>query len=385
MSRAMSRTPIELRPRTLSGRGQDLEAENRRLEARLAELTQHAARNDSLLRKTQERELELLRAATLPQLFDRLIHGLRTSYQLDRVTLTLNDPEHEIRQLLWNDTGVLENLPEVQFVDSLATLSNDLAQLEKPWLGPFNRALHAPICRVREMGSVALIPLRRNDQLDGVLVFASSDPFRFNADLATDFLAHLGLVAALCLENAANRAKLLRSGLTDFLTGFHNRRYLNARLREELGRAQRFRQPIGCLMIDVDRFKPINDQYGHLAGDAVLREVAKRIDGQMRASDIGARFGGDEFSIVLPQGSLQDAERVAHRVLAAVRGTPIQIDETHSETVSLSIGVAVAEPTLDSRDFKLIAERLMAEADAALYRAKQAGRDCVSVSPSLVS
>jgi len=381
----MSRTPIELRPRTLSGRGQDLEAENRRLEARLAELTQHAARNDSLLRKTQERELELLRAATLPQLFDRLIHGLRTSYQLDRVTLTLNDPEHEIRQLLWNDTGVLENLPEVQFVDSLATLSNDLAQLEKPWLGPFNRALHAPICRVREMGSVALIPLRRNDQLDGVLVFASSDPFRFNADLATDFLAHLGLVAALCLENAANRAKLLRSGLTDFLTGFHNRRYLNARLREELGRAQRFRQPIGCLMIDVDRFKPINDQYGHLAGDAVLREVAKRIDGQMRASDIGARFGGDEFSIVLPQGSLQDAERVAHRVLAAVRGTPIQIDETHSETVSLSIGVAVAEPTLDSRDFKLIAERLMAEADAALYRAKQAGRDCVSVSPSLVS
>ncbi|HEY1283262.1 MAG TPA: DUF484 family protein [Steroidobacteraceae bacterium] len=385
MSKAMSRTPIELRPRTLSGRGQDLAAENRRLAARLAELTQHAARNDSLLRKTQERELELLRAATLPQLFERLIHGLRTSYQLDRVTLTLNDPEHELRQLLWNDTGVLENLPEVQFVDSLAALSNDFTQLEKPWLGPFNRTVHAQICRVREMGSVALIPLRRNDQVDGVLVFASSDPFRFNADLATDFLAHLGLVTAICLENAANRAKLLRSGLTDFLTGFHNRRYLNARLREELGRAQRFRQPIGCLMIDVDRFKPINDQYGHLAGDAVLREVAKRIDGQMRASDIGARFGGDEFSIVLPQGSLQDAERVAKRVLEAVRGTPIQIDETHSETVTLSIGVAVAEPTLDSRDFKLIAERLMADADAALYRAKQAGRNCVSVSPSVVS
>jgi diguanylate cyclase (GGDEF)-like protein len=385
MSKAMSRTPIELRPRTLSGRGQDLAAENRRLEARLAELTQHAARNDSLLRKTQERELELLRAATLPQLFERLIHGLRVSYQLDRVTLTLNDPQHELRQLLWDDTGVLENLPEVQFVDSLAGMSSDLAQLEKPWLGPFNRAVHAPICRVREMGSVALIPLRRNDEVEGVLVFASSDPFRFNADLATDFLAHLGLVTAICLENAANRAKLLRSGLTDFLTGFHNRRYLNARLREELGRAQRFRQPVGCLMIDVDRFKPINDQYGHLAGDAVLREVAKRIDGQMRASDIGARFGGDEFSIVLPQGSLQDAERVAKRVLDGLRGTAIQIDETHSETVTLSIGVAVAEPTLESRDFKLIAERLMAEADAALYRAKQAGRNCVSVSPTVVS
>ena len=381
----MSRTPIELRPRTLSGRGQDLASENRRLEARLAELTGHATRNESLLRKTQERELELLRAATLPQLFERLIHGLRASYQLDRVTLTLNDPEHELRQLLWNDTGVLENLPEVQFVDSLAALSNDLAQLEKPWLGPFNRAAHTQVCRVREMGSVALIPLRRNDQVDGLLVFASSDPFRFNPDLATDFLAHLGLVASICLENAANRAKLLRSGLTDFLTGFHNRRYLNVRLREELGRAQRFRQPIGCLMIDVDRFKPINDQYGHLAGDAVLREVAKRIDAQMRASDIGARFGGDEFSILLPQASLQDAERVAQRVLEVVRSAPIQIDETHMETVSLSIGVAVAEPAFDARDYKLIAERLMAEADAALYRAKQAGRNRISVSPSLVS
>jgi diguanylate cyclase (GGDEF)-like protein len=381
----MSRTPIELRPRTLSGRGQDLATENRRLEARLAELTSHAARNDSLLRKTQERELELLRAVTLPQLFDRLVHGLRTSYQLDRVTLTLHDPEHELRQLLWNDTGVLENLPEVEFVDSLPSLSGELAQLEKPWLGPFNRALHAQVCRVREMGSVAIIPLRRNDQVDGVLVFACSDPFRFNADLATDFLAHLGLVAALCLENAANRAKLTRSGLTDFLTGFQTRRYLNARLREELGRAQRFRQPLACLMIDVDRFKPINDHYGHLAGDTVLREVAKRIDGQMRASDIGARFGGDEFSIVLPQGSLQDAERVAQRMLDAVRDKPIQIDETHSETVSLSIGVAVSEPTLESRDYKLIAERLMAEADAALYRAKQAGRNRVCVSPSVIS
>ena len=98
--------------------------------------------------------------------------------------------------------------------------------------------------RARSCGSLALIPLRRNEQLDGVLVFASTDPFRFNAELASDFLAHLGLVAALCLENAANRARLLRSGLTDFLTGFHNRRYLNARLREELARAQRFQQPI---------------------------------------------------------------------------------------------------------------------------------------------
>src|SRR5205823_157007 len=85
----------------------------------------------------------------------------------------------------------------------------------------------------------ALIPLRRHEQLDGVLVFSSLDPLRFTQELASDFLAHLGLVAAICVENAVNRARLLRSGFTDFLTGFHNRRYLHARLREELGRAPR--------------------------------------------------------------------------------------------------------------------------------------------------
>src|SRR5205085_2449170 len=84
--------------------------------------------------------------------------------------------------------------------------------------------------------------LRRNEPLDGVLVFSSGDPLRFTQELASDFLAHLGLVAALCIENAVNRARLLRSGLTDFLTGFHNRRYLHARLREELARAQRARR-----------------------------------------------------------------------------------------------------------------------------------------------
>jgi len=363
----------------------ELEHEIRVLHARLASLTEQVSRNDSLLRKTQERELELLRASSLTQLFERFIAGLRASYQLDDVELILHDPQHEIRHLLSGDGLVLEQLQGVCFVDALTTVAPQLANLERPWLGPFHKADHGLLLPgVARAESLALIPLRRHEQLDGVLVFSSVDPLRFTQELASDFLAHLGLVAAICIENAVNRARLLRSGYTDFLTGFHNRRYLHARLREELARAQRARQSIVCLMIDLDHFKRINDQYGHLAGDGVLREVAQRIDAEMRISDTGARFGGDEFALVLSEAAITDGEKVAARVLHTVRNQPVFIGKV-AETITLSIGLAAATPGPGMRDYKVLAERLMAEADAALYRAKSAGRNRIATSPNLVA
>ena len=373
------------RPPPTEERVRALEIENRTLQERLQDLTEEVSRNEALLRKTQERELELLRAGSLVQLLERLIHGLRTSYQLDAVTLVLNDPQHEIRHLIAGDGFLVDELREVQFVDALKEVAPRLPELDRPWLGPFYKEDHELLVQgaVRS-GSVALIPLWRNEQLDGLLVFCSRDPMRFNRELASDFLAHLGVVAAICIENSVNRARLVRSGLTDFLTGFHNRRYLQSRLREELARAQRGRQYLVCLMIDVDHFKRINDQYGHLAGDAVLREVARRVDAEMRTSDTGARFGGDEFAIVLAQSGFEDGERVAQRVLRAVSGQPIKVGAHGAETVTLSIGVAAAAPGPEVRDLKHMAERLIAEADAALYKAKSGGRNRVTTSQNIV-
>ena len=378
--------PLENEPPAAS-HAAALEQENQLLQARLSKLTEEVGRNDSLLRKTQERELELLRAGSLTQLFERLIVGLRTSYQLDEVALILHDPQHEIRHLLSGDGVTAGEPPGVCFVDALVAVAPQLANLERPWLGRYRKADHELLVPgiTATPGSLALIPLRRSEPLDGVLVFSSSDPERFTPELASDFLAHLGLVAAICVENAVNRARLLRSGLTDFLTGFHNRRYLHARLREELARAQRARHALVCLMIDVDHFKRINDQYGHLAGDAVLREVAQRIDAEMRLSDTGARFGGDEFAMVLSHATMSDGEKVAARVLHAVREQPITVGKGVQEIVTLSIGVAAAKPGAGQRDYKVLAERLIAESDAALYRAKSAGRNRVALSPNVVA
>jgi diguanylate cyclase (GGDEF)-like protein len=368
-----------------TGTAAALQAKNRALLARLARLTAEVVRNNSILHRSQERELALLRASSLGELLETLIHGLKASYQLDAVTLVLRDPEHEIRHLLGADPVVEQNREEIQFVDELATLAPMLVGLERPWLGQYRPEEHASIFSpARALRSLALIPLRHSDSIDGVLMFGSKERTRFSPKLASDFLAHLGLVSAVCLENAVNRARLLRSGFTDFLTGFYNRRYLQARLGEELARAQRMQQALVFLMIDVDHFKQINDRFGHLAGDAVLREVARRIAAEMRTSDTGARFGGDEFAIVLQQGGVIDGERVAHRVLDAVRTLPIEIAPQVSELVSLSIGVAAAAPAPQARDLKALAERLIAVADLALYRAKSAGRSQVATAPELV-
>jgi two-component system cell cycle response regulator len=359
---------------------QHAEAAVRDLKARLRALREAAAKNEVILRKTQERELELLRAESIADLLRVLVGGLGESYALDAVTLVLLDSQHEIRHLLIGGGERLEDFPDVAYVDSFENLGSDLAILGKPWLGSFSAAAHARLFpRARGLRTVAIIPLWRQKRLTGLLNFGSADGRRFTRHHGTDFLSHLGIIAAVCVENAVNRARLLRSGLTDFLTGWHNRRYLHTRIKEELSRAQRHGSSVACLMIDVDYFKQINDARGHLAGDEILRELARRIDAETRASDTAARFGGDEFALLLPEATQADAVHLAERILHSACTKPVDLGALGSERLSISIGVAALKPQRDERDLLAVADRLLAQADAALYKAKTAGRGRVAV------
>jgi diguanylate cyclase (GGDEF)-like protein len=351
-----------------------LGAENAALREKLAQLKAEALRNTALLAKTHDLELRLLRTATLEELVRELVEGLRAAYQLDAVTLLLDDPQHEIRHLLGDGLDT-ELVARVRHVDGLDRFAAALGRLERPWLGS---RLPGEVVRALNPagagGSYAVMPMPAAERRLGLLVFESRDPHRFEPAMASDFLGHLGAVAAVCLENAANRARLLRTGVTDFLTGFHNRRYLHARMREELARAQRVSGRVGLLMIDVDHFKSINDRHGHLGGDAVLREIAQRIARTIRTSDTGARFGGDEFAVLVAGAGGPDLDRLATRIAESLAASPVTVPGGAGVRVTLSLGGAVAEPGPTERDYRLLAERLTAEADAALYRAKSAGR-----------
>jgi len=360
----------------------DLQAEIRELRGRIAALMEEAANNEKLLRRSQERELELLKAENMAQLFDTICRGLKTSYALEAVTLVLSDPQHEIRHLLIADNVKLEDFPQVLFTDSLVGMAPQFNSFHRPWLGPYMGCDHQLLFPgVTGLKSAALLPLRRQDKLLGALNFGSVDEKRFTRHLATDFLAHLGVIASFAIENTINRARLVRSGLTDFLTGWHNRRYLNARLKEELSRAQRQGTSLTCLVIDLDRFKQINDQHGHLAGDMALREAAQRVDAHIRGSDAAARFGGDEFVVLAPAISPDQAVSLAERIRLSVCETPLKLPSGVQLNMTVSIGVAGITVVRDEPDLKDAAERLLADADAALYRAKQLGRNRVERAP----
>jgi diguanylate cyclase (GGDEF)-like protein len=358
----------------------DLEAEIRELRGRIAALVSEAKNNERLLKRSQERELELLKSESLAQLFDAACKGLKSSYGLEEVTLLLSDPQHEIRHLLLADQVSVADFPQVIFADSVAEFAPQFASFHRPWLGPYMGCDHQLVFPgAKGLRSVALIPLRRQERLQGSLNLGSADEKRFSRALATDFMAHLGVIAAFAVENAVNRARLVRSGLTDFLTGWHNRRYLTARLKEELARAQRQGSGLTCFVIDLDRFRHINDQHGHLAGDMALREAAQRVDAHIRGSDAAARFGGDEFVVLAPGVTPEQAAALAERIRLAVAEAPLVVSPDVEVAMTVSIGVASINVERSEQDLKGVAERLLSAADAALYRAKQLGRNRVEI------
>lgn len=155
----------------------------------------------------------------------------------------------------------------------------------------------------------------------------------------------------------------------DGLTGAHNKRFFHEALEREVSRCKRYTRNLSLILFDIDHFKKVNDTYGHIAGDAVLRQLAALVRVNLRREDIFSRVGGEEFAIIVPETPPGDAQAVAEKIRALVEVTEMLFD-TIAIPVTISLGVAGLDPNESS-------EALYAKADGFLYRAKQSGRNRV--------
>jgi len=317
-------------------------------------------------------ERALLRAETL----DQWLESAATTPDGAGAGLLLADPTHELRPLLLGSresSGVLPSVA-VHFAASLAGLAPRLLAMRSAWCGDYQAADHALLFRgAPELRRVAILPLHRAGHLVGLYTAASPATTPFES-LDPALLDHAADVVVATLDRHLDRARVLRGGLIDPLTGWNSPRYLRARLREELARAQRERDSVACLVADVDRLQVLNDELGYGAGDRALRELAARIESQVRASDTAARIGSDAFAVILPATEAARATPLAERILTAVRSGPVETGSGGARELRMSIGIAGCRPQA-GHDRKTLSDQLIADATAALHRAKQAGGD----------
>jgi len=215
----------------------------------------------------------------------------------------------------------------------------------------------------------AVVPLIFQERLMGALQVTAPDPARVWQENEILLLRTVANQVAVAVNHARLFAQIQQQALTDALTGCHNRRSFEMQLDRELQAARRRHHALSLVMLDLDRFKQLNDSAGHDTGDAALRKLANCFRQELRGVDLAARFGGDEFALILPNAYSEGAMIVAERVRARIE----QIDIPGFGHLSASIGIATFPSHASTRAELVIA------ADAALYSAKRAGRNRVCV------
>ena len=216
--------------------------------------------------------------------------------------------------------------------------------------------------RIRDLG--ATNPVRINE-------IATQEAVLVDGDHVTVGESILKFISQTSVE-ARYHEEIYQLATHDMLTELYNRRHFVEMTEKEIARALRHRRPLALCIIDVDLFKPINDRYGHISGDEVLRQIAATLARAVRNDDIAARIGGEEFAVLLPECDIAAATGFAERLRMAVAGATFS-PGNEPRRITVSIGIAGIAPGRDTRP------GLMAAADAALYRAKREGRNRVCV------
>ena len=312
------------------------------------ELTNPRPQLEDSLRAVTEAALELLPGnhASI-RLLDgshaELLSGARSGSGRDQAPMTFKRGEGIIGWVVDQSEGVL--------VDDV---TKDERFIEKVGAGFSIRSLLAE-------------PLWSAGKVIGVLSISSSELSAFSTDHQT-----LARLLANCSSPPIERARLGRLAMTDDLTLAYNQRYLQPRVYEEIERARRSGMPVSVLLMDLDHFKKVNDDYGHAVGDMALRLFADRVRTMVRRMDVFVRRGGEEFTLVMPSTTLEHAIATAERIRSHLADSPLSVGEGIFLKQTVSIGLA----TWDRSESP---EELQQRADVAMYRAKELGRNRVAV------
>ena len=224
--------------------------------------------------------------------------------------------------------------------------------------------------RLPQLGAELLVPLLTQDRLIGLLVLGGKPSARRYPAEELELLNLLSHHVAIVFENA----RLFASATYESLTGLLRREAILEQLERELERALRYGRPLTIAMADLDHFKEVNDRYGHLAGDALLKRVSQATAGALRSTDWIGRYGGEEFLLVLPETDIEGAATVAEKIRRVVQGAVVPMADGAPARVTISMGLATLEELLEDLAAPT-ARDLIAAADRSLYEAKHGGRN----------
>ena len=229
---------------------------------------------------------------------------------------------------------------------------------------------------IEDGGKIGVFPLIHEEKTIGAIV--ACNHFEPLKQSEIEYLEQLTCQASLTIDRAETYSKMLKYATLDALTGLNNRHQFAHRLKQEVATSRRNNSPLCCIMLDIDFFKSVNDNYGHAVGDRALSFVSKIIKKEIREYDIASRYGGEEFTIITPNTTIDEAYLVAQRLRSAVESKKINIEDFKIEDkkqLSVTISVGVAQYDKKNPD----PNSLYQNADKALYEAKEMGRNRVIV------
>ena len=320
-------------------------------------------------------------AMVLNKILTNKITKIADFYKAQKNIAKILETQYEYSFLIPVIGEILDNFAKDYF--AYIFMKNENGKFEIAWPLRYDKKRIQPMIEhistknkvmIKDDCTAVLFPIYFENALQGAIIIDGKSRKILQEDI--DFLLQLSVQTATTLDKAGVYAEIEKYATQDALTGLNNRRSLDLRIAQEYAVAKRKNLPLCVMMLDIDFFKKINDTYGHYVGDIVLKAFAGIIKDEVREYDFPSRYGGEEFFIILPSTTLQEAKVVANRLRERIEAAKFDIskfsDEVSSLSVTTSIGLAELSPEIDLK-------KLCVNVDKALYEAKRTGRNKVVV------